>query len=57
MEIHFHVVHLYSASMDNTILLKFFQFLLILSVILDNTTIALYRASFEKTKAKSLKSL
>ena len=45
MEIHFHVVQLYSASMDNTII-KFFQFLLIIFVILDNTNIALSRASF-----------
>ena len=60
MEIHFHVVQLYSASMDDTIL-KILSVSVILFVILDNTTIALSREffcfAFEKTKAKSLKSL
>ena len=45
MEIHFHVVHLYSASMDNTII-EILSVSVILFVILDNTNIALSRASF-----------
>ena len=43
MEIHFHVV--YSASMDNTII-EILSVSVILFVILDNTNIALSRASF-----------
>ena len=45
MEIHFHVVQLYSASMDDTIL-KILSVSVILFVILDNTTIALSREFF-----------
>ena len=45
MKINFHVVHLYSASMDDTIL-KILSVSVILFVILDNTTIALSREFF-----------